>query len=33
MSFLDYVVLVVQAPREEPLEEAAARSFFGGSHL
>ena len=33
MCLLDSVVLGVQAPREEPLDEAATatRSFFGGS--
>ena len=29
--YLDDVVLGVGAPHEEPLEEAAARSFFGDS--
>ena len=32
MCLLDDVVLGVQAPLEEPLEEAAARFFFGGNH-
>ena len=31
MCLLDGVVLVVQAPYWEPLQEVAARSFFGGA--
>ena len=33
MCLFDGVVLGVQAPREEPLEEAALYSFFGGAGL
>ena len=31
MCLLDDMVLGVQAPREEPLQEIAARFFFGGA--
>ena len=31
MCLLDDVVCGVQAPHEEPLEEVAARFFFGGA--
>ena len=31
ICLLDDAVLGVQAPRKEPLEEPAARSFFGGA--
>ena len=31
MCLLDNVVLGVQAPREEPLQEVEARPFFGGA--
>ena len=33
MCLLDDVILGVQVSREEPLEEAAACSFFGGAGL